>query len=208
MPINNFIEKIKKYGKLKEFSSEEVIILQGEEGDKVYFLIDGKVKISIFTESGDEIILAILTPPNFFGEMALFNNTGRSANVISLTNCKVIEVKKEDFLNFIKENVELTYLLLIEIINRLRLANKKIYLLTLTRAEDKLKFYLKEKIAKNLKEKKDTYLIELPTHSDIGKELGLTRETVTKVLNKFYKEKLISGTKGKIKILKDFFSLI
>ena len=207
MPIEEFIDKIKKIGLVKKFFPNETILIQGEKRDKIYFLTKGKVKISLYTEDGNEIILSILTPPNFFGEMALFNNASRSATVTSVEYCEVIEVGKKDFFKFMENNVETTYALLIEIINRLRKANRKIFILSLTKAEDKIKYYLKDLSIKNFKKFEDEYVIKLPTHADIGKELGLTRETVTKVLNRFYKEGLISGTKGKVKLSKDFFSL-
>ncbi len=210
MPIEKFISQIKQVGLTRTYSPGETILVQGEPGDKIFFLIKGKVKVSLYTENGNEIILSILTPINFFGEMALFNDNIRSANVTAIEKCQVIEVGKEVFFKFMKQNVDTTFSLIIELVKRLRDANKKIYLMSLTKAEEKLVYYLKEKIIHNISKKNskndlNEYEIELPTHAEIGKELGLTRETVTKVLNKMHSQNLISGTKGKITISDEIF---
>ncbi len=195
--IKKFYEKVSQIGKIKQFAEGSSIIFEGDLGNTIYFLIEGEVNVVKYNEFGKEIVLATLKALNFFGEISLFNESSRTATIISHTKCKVVEVKKEVFFDFIKEENEIFFMLMIEMANRLRRANRKIYILTLNKAHDRISCYLQDKSIENLSFKKS---LMLPPHYEIAKELGLARETVTKIIGEFKDKGIISGTTGEIEI--------
>ncbi len=195
--IKKFYEKVSQIGRVKIFEEGAPIIFEGDFGNTIYFLIEGEVNVVTYNESGKEIILATLKALNFFGEISLFDERNRTATIVSHTKCKVVELSKQDFFDFIKKENEIFFILMVEMANRLRKANRKIYVLSLNRAQDRVRCYLKDKYVEYLTMKKPFIL---PSHFEIAKELGLTRETVTKILGEFKDKGIISATKGEITI--------
>ncbi len=195
--IKKFYEKISQIGKVKVFQEGSPIIFEGDLGNTIYFLIEGEVNVVTYNESGKEIILATLKALNFFGEISLFDERNRTATIVAHTKCKVVELTKNAFFNFIKNENEIFFILMVEMAKRLRKANRKIYILTLNKAHDRIRCYLQDKYVEYLALKKPFIL---QSHSEIGKELGLTRETVTKILGEFKEKGIISGTKGEITV--------
>ncbi len=115
--------KNKKLGRL--YNDGEIVIKQGEQGDCLYVIQDGKVEI--IDESGEkEIRLAELGETEFFGEMGLFEKDVRSCTVRALGDAKIMTIDKRNFYKTIQKDPTLAYRLLEKMSNRLRDTNKKL----------------------------------------------------------------------------------
>ena len=68
----------------------EVLFHEGDEGDKLYVVTEGKVKLGRTSADGRENLLAILGPGQMFGELSLFDPGPRSATVTAVTDCDVL----------------------------------------------------------------------------------------------------------------------
>src|SRR5258705_7666247 len=68
----------------KSYPKSAVVLTEGEMGDSLYMIQTGKVKVFIGDEDGREIILKILGPGDFFGEMSMIDKQPRSASVTTL----------------------------------------------------------------------------------------------------------------------------
>lgn len=76
---------------LRFLSPQEQLIKEGEAADYVYILKTGELK-AYKRDGNDEILLGKILPGEFVGEMAYINGEARSANVMSLTDCELIEI--------------------------------------------------------------------------------------------------------------------
>lgn len=81
----------------RSFEAGSTIIEEAAEGSSMYILLDGRVKITKSENRETEVFIAVLEKGSFFGELSLFDNLPRSANVIALTDCKMLHLKKDDF---------------------------------------------------------------------------------------------------------------
>ncbi len=68
----------------KNYPKNAVVLTEGEMGDSLYMIQAGKVKVFIGDEEGREIILKILSPGAFFGEMSMIDKQPRSASVTTI----------------------------------------------------------------------------------------------------------------------------
>src|SRR5438105_1949849 len=68
----------------KSYPKNAVVLTEGEMGDSLYMIQSGKVKVFIGDEDGREIILKILNPGDFFGEMSMIDKQARSASVTTI----------------------------------------------------------------------------------------------------------------------------
>lgn len=109
----------------QKFSQGETIIKQGDIGNCLYVIQEGKVEVIKETNKGD-VKVAELGESEFFGEMGLFEKDVRSCTVKALEVTRVITVDKRNFYKSIHQDSSLAYRLLEKMSNRLREADKMI----------------------------------------------------------------------------------
>ncbi len=80
---------------LRAFSPDQSILVEGEEGQHLYFLLQGQVRVTTVDRAGRPVLLAVLERGDFFGEGSLFTGQPRSATVQALTPCLTLQVSRE-----------------------------------------------------------------------------------------------------------------
>ena len=112
-----------KLGKL--YRDGEIIVKQGEIGDRMYIVQDGRVRVSRVI--GDkEIQLAELSEGDFFGEMAIIDREERSATVRALGEVRLLSIDKKSFLSRIHEDASLAYKVLQKMSKTIREMNAEL----------------------------------------------------------------------------------
>jgi uncharacterized membrane protein len=103
-----------------QFEAGTQIFHVGDAGDAMYLIDDGQIRISVTDADGRDIILAELGPGDFFGEMAMLDRQGRSANAIATQHARVAMLTRENFLTFVSSDSRIVLEMLSAITNRLR----------------------------------------------------------------------------------------
>src|SRR5258708_28400339 len=110
----------------KSFTRGTTIIAAGDATESLYVVISGRLKVMISDDEGREVILAILGPNEFFGEMGLIDDHPRSASVVALEACELLNLSKRDFKRCLSQNFEMTMTVMRGLAKRLREADPKI----------------------------------------------------------------------------------
>ncbi len=113
-----------KYG--KTFDNGKVIFNEGEEGDKMYIIQDGTVRISKEI-GGREYTLAVLGKGDFFGEMAIVSRIKRSATATAGDTVRLLEFDRQGFLGMIEKNAKIALNVIDKLCRRLQQANQQIH---------------------------------------------------------------------------------
>ena len=103
-----------------QFEAGTQIFHVGDAGDAMYLIDDGQIRISVTDADGRDVILAELGPGDFFGEMAMLDRHGRSANAIATQHARVAMLTRENFLTFASSDSRIVLEMLSAITNRLR----------------------------------------------------------------------------------------
>ena len=93
----NELGKIARLLKEVKFSENEEIFQQGEVGDALYIVLQGRVRIATTDSFGRERVLAFYGPGEFFGDMAVLTGAPRSATASASTDVRLLQLRKEDF---------------------------------------------------------------------------------------------------------------
>jgi CRP-like cAMP-binding protein len=120
------LRNITKLMKVETVHPNTIIFNENSSGDRVYIILEGRVKVSKFTKFGGETPLAIMGPGEFFGEMELLDGLPRSARATSIEETTVAEIVKNDFDSLLKSNHIFALNLLKTITKRLRTADQTI----------------------------------------------------------------------------------
>ena len=196
------IHEIYNISSIKKFDKNDVVLLQHEPGNSLFILLQGKVKVVLFSKEGKEVILSTLGRGDYFGEMSLLDGKPRSASVIASEDSEFIILKRENFLTLIKNYPNIALKLLSEFSRRLRTADKKISSLALMDVYGRVARAIVELAEKDGTKKGTDYIIERPTHQNLANMAGTTRETVSRVLRDFIQSGYIS-IEGKKLIIHD-----
>lgn len=101
----------------------EVLFHEGDSGDKLYLVTDGKVKLGRTSSDGRENLLAILGPGQMFGELSLFDPGPRSATVTAVTETALLTLSHDDLIHWLEGRPRVALGMLAQIAGRLRKAN-------------------------------------------------------------------------------------
>jgi len=88
---------------IREYRTGEPVFYQGDPGLGMYIVQEGEVSITILGKDGDERELAVLTDGDFFGELALLDESPRSANAVCKTECTLIGFFRPDLFELIEK---------------------------------------------------------------------------------------------------------
>ena len=156
-----------------------VIMAEGDPTDSLYIVLSGRLKVMMSDADGKEVILNILGPGEFFGEMGLIDDAPRSASVVTLEPCELLAISKRDFKRCLAENFEITMALMRGLVRRLRDADRKIGSLALLDVYGRVARLLLD-MAENVDGQK-MVTKRLPKQ-DIAKMIGASREMVSRVM--------------------------
>ena len=163
----------------KSFPRNSQILGAGDPTDSLYILISGRIKVFMGDLDGKEVILSILGPNEFFGEMGLIDNSPRSANVVTLEPCELICISKPDFKRCLAENFEMAMTVMRGLVKRLREADKQIGSLALMDVFGRVARLLLETAQDVNGEKVVTKKL---SKQDIARMIGASREMVSRVM--------------------------
>ena len=176
-----------------------VYVLQaGEETDSLYVILSGKVKVLIPDENGREVILSMMGPHDFFGEMGILDDQPRSASVATLEPCELLRLSKAGFMNCLKENSEVAMLVIRNLVRRLREADRKIESLALIDVSGRV-----ARLFMEMAEEIDGKLVvqRAPPKQEIARMVGASREMVSRVVKELQERGLIRAERRRIVIL-------
>jgi CRP/FNR family transcriptional regulator, cyclic AMP receptor protein len=179
----------------------EVLFRKDDEGTALYIIQQGSVKIVLPSVDGDEIIPAIFTRGDFFGEMSLLDGMPRSADAVAMELCELLVLNRSNFLDFIKGNENVIQSILYALSMRLRRTDDLL--------EDTCFLNISARFAKKLLElaeehgeqEGDLIFINLDLKQrDLASMVGATRESINKELRLLREKGLISMIGNQIQI--------
>jgi len=188
---------------IRNYKRGATILYQDEPGSMLYIIVNGHVKITTVSPEGEELILAVLTDDDFFGELSLLDGQSHSASAIAMENTQVVTLNRDEFLEVISKNPEIVSNILVALSSRLRHTN--------TLFEDAVFLNLPARLSKRLLELGEKYgvktsnglKIELRlTQQDLANFLGASRVAINKLLHSLQDSGLISNDGKHITILR------
>jgi CRP/FNR family cyclic AMP-dependent transcriptional regulator len=164
----------------------EHLFLEGQDGDRMYVVLDGKLKLTRAAADGRENLLSVLGPGEMFGELSLFDPRPRTSSASAVTDATLAALTHEALRPWLYERPEVSMHMLQALARRLRRANDLNADLVFTDVPGR--------VAKNLLDLADRFGEQehdgLHVHHDLTQEelaqlVGASRETVNKALADF-----------------------
>jgi CRP/FNR family cyclic AMP-dependent transcriptional regulator len=90
-----FLSTINRGRKIEDFSKKQTVFAQGDSSDAVFYIKEGKVKLTVVSQLGKEATIGILNEGDFFGEGCLTGQPLRLCSAITMTDCSVMKIDKK-----------------------------------------------------------------------------------------------------------------
>jgi CRP/FNR family transcriptional regulator, cyclic AMP receptor protein len=186
----------------RKYKKDMIIFLEDEPGEAMFFVKEGKVKISKQSQDGREQILHLLKNGDIFAEVVMMEYSTYPATAQVLEDTTVGMLRKNDFFNFIQKQPKISLNLLKIMSKKMRNAFDLMSDLASKNTNSRVARLLLT-LAKDHGEKNQTgYVIDLPvSRTEMANMIGTSRETVTRALSQIKQEGFIEIKKNKIYIL-------
>lgn len=190
------VDRMVSAGRVARFPVGKILFQQSDDGDALYCVLGGRVRISRCTPDGREVIITLMSRGEIFGEMALLDNMPRTADATIEESATLLVVLKSEFQSLLRLYPILTLHLLRMICNRLRESNERV--------EDAALLPVPARLAKRLLNLNDKIGIGDPvriSQSDLGRFLGTSRESVNKHLKRWSNEGFLELGRNVVRLL-------
>lgn len=163
-----------------------ILFKEGDDGEHLYVIVDGKLKLGTSSGDGRENLLSILGPGEMFGELSLFDPGPRTSTATAVTDAKLLSLSHEKVIPWLKQNPEVSLQLLTRLSQRLRRTNEAVGDLVFSDVPGR--------VAKALIDLGDRFGKTTPegllvnhdlTQEELAQLVGASRETVNKALADF-----------------------
>lgn len=163
----------------KAFPKNTILMSEGDTASSLYIILSGKVKVYVGHQGGTELILDILGPGGYFGELALLDEGPRSASVIALEPSKLAIISKTDFEQCLFNHPVITLDLIRALIRRIRALTESVRTLALLDVYGRI-----ARTLLHLAEEREGKLMidQRLTHQDIANMVGASREMVSRII--------------------------
>lgn len=199
----NDIQAVLALAHSEEHPGKQVIFRQGEEGDRLLVLLEGRVKISLSSAEGKEAILSILEPGQLIGEMSLLDGGARSATVTTMEACRFLSIWRRDFTAFLTEHPRVALALLQALSLRLRATNDQVGNLSFLNLSARLARILLNLGQQYGKHTGEGIVIGLKlSQEELGNLVGVSRESVNRQVRLWVEAGVLDYAHGII-IIKD-----
>lgn len=186
-------ERIENVSVTRTVVKNDYFYIPGAACKWVYFLREGRVKVTSYSDDGKEIIKEILYPGEMFGEEGMIGEKVHRDYAVALDDeVKVWAVKVIDAASLMQRNPKLAMQVTTKLCNRVRTMEGRLESLLFKNSRTRILEFLKRAAMKRPHRIGEEYLITpFLTHDDIAKVTDTSRQTVTQVLNEMKKENLI-----------------
>jgi CRP/FNR family transcriptional regulator, cyclic AMP receptor protein len=166
-------------GEPRRYRKGTVIIQEGDQGDTLFIVLNGRVKAFSTDDRDREIVYGVYGPGDYLGEMSL-DGGPRSASVITMEATTCVAITRNSLREHIAANPEFAFELLARVIHRARLATQSARSMALLDVYGRVAALLTDM---SVPGSDGTRLIDpCPTHKEIASRVGCSREMVSRLL--------------------------
>ncbi len=201
--------KFKKYKSSHDFCSyqkKDYIYFEEDAASKVYLIENGKVKIGYYSEAGEEIVKAILTKGELFGEKAIFGEQKRDEFAQSIDNNTIIcPISVDTMLDLMRENRTFSFKIYKFIGYKFKKLERRLQLLLYKDTKTRLLEFIQElchDYGHDCDKTGDRVFEHSYTQKDMASLIGTSRPTISVLMNELKEESIIDFSRKEIRMLK------
>ncbi|NGO54332.1 Crp/Fnr family transcriptional regulator [Mesorhizobium camelthorni] len=189
-----------------DYRHNELIIAHGDTGRDVFFLLEGRARVTMFSEDGKEITYRDIEAGEIFGELAGIDGKARSASVVAIAASRVARLPEAAFRDMVVKHPNFAWTLLEHLSAQLRRMTDRVYEFSTLVVRKRLiaeLLHLAEEIGPV---DGQVFISPAPTHSELASKISTHREEVSRAMSGLAKKGLVEKRGGML-VLRDLTAL-
>lgn len=182
-------------------SKGQTVLGRGSQCRDVYFVLEGRLQVVIYSSTGKDVLLRILEPGEMFGELAAIDGHPRSASIVAVSDARLLLMKQQDFMAFLESSPELGLWLGRYFAGQVRDLTERIFELTLLNVQARLHCELLRLIRSAERGSGAARINPAPTHAELAARIGTSREAVSREMRELAKAGVIRGGRRRIEVV-------
>lgn len=185
----------------KLLKARHTLFQQGDDGDTLYVVLSGRIKISTISAAGKETVLCFMGPGDVLGEIAVLDGDTRTATATVIEEARVLSLAQAPFYGFLQEHPEIALNIIRVLCGRLRQTDTFVEEMTTLQAGPRLARALLRLADQYGKEDENGILLDIKlSQSNLGAHAGLMRENVNRQLKMWEDEGVLENQSGIIRL--------
>jgi CRP/FNR family cyclic AMP-dependent transcriptional regulator len=203
----SFLAKIGEGRSIGAYRSNQTVFSQGDPADAVFYLQNGKVKVTVVSEQGKEAVVAIHGTNDFFGEGCLTGQVLRIATGVTMTDSVIVRLEKAAIVRVIHQQPTFSEMFIAHLLGRTIRVEADLVDQLFNSSEKRLARLLLL-LANFGKDDKPEPMIAKISQETLAEMIGTTRSRVSFFMNKFRKLGLIDYNSGDIEVHSSLLNLV
>ena len=167
-------------------SKGNTLFKEGDDGNRLFVVLEGKLKLGTTSSDGRENLLSILGPGEMFGELSLFDPGPRTATATAVTDARLLSLAHDQVIGWVSEHPKVSLQLLGRLAQRLRRSNAVLADLVFSDVPGRVAKAIMDLGERfGVKKADDLYVNHDLTQEELAQLVGASRETVNKALADF-----------------------
>jgi CRP/FNR family transcriptional regulator, cyclic AMP receptor protein len=180
----DFLSKIGTGRSIAKYRTTQVIFSQGDPAESVFYIEDGKVKLTVISEQGKEAVVAMLGKGEFCGEGCLAAQPRRIASATAMTDCEIMQLEKDAIIRVLHDEPAFSELFISYILARTIRVEADLIDQLFNSSEKRLARALLL-LANFGKEGRPEPIVAKVSQETLAEMIGTTRSRVSFFMNKF-----------------------
>ena len=202
----DFLAKIGEGRTISKYRKGQTVFSQGDAADSVFYILEGKLKVTVVSELGKEAVVAILGTDEFCGQGCLAGQPKRIGNATTLTECEIMRIEKDAIVRTLHDEPAFSQMFLAHLLKRTIRVEEDLVDQLFNSSEKRLARALLL-MANFGKEGKPEPLITKVSQETLAEMIGTTRPRVSFFMNKFRRLGFISYN-GTIEVHSSLLSVV
>ena len=190
------VEELRKRTRCRRVPAGYVLFQQGDAGDGLYGILEGRVAFSVDSMNGKELTLNVLGPGEFFGEIALLDGKGRTATAVARDACHLLFIARSEFMSFFGDRPQGMSRIVELLCERLRRSTEYIADATFRDLSGSLAKQLVD-LAQEDGSSRETAALRI-SHAELAAKLGVSRVRVSMQLAAWSDKGILDQGRGQL----------
>jgi CRP/FNR family cyclic AMP-dependent transcriptional regulator len=185
----------------RRYQAHQLVIEHGDSNCDVFFLLEGRARVTLFTEAGKEVAYHEMGQGDIFGELAGIDRKARSASIVALEPALVARLPQSLFRDFVQSNPGFAWILLEHLSELLRKMTNRVYEFSTLMVRQRLICELLRRAEGKWGANGKAVLDPAPTHLELAAFISTHREAVSREMSALAKRRMIQKSEGSLVLL-------
>ena len=193
----DIIGMLEKRGRVENCGRDELIFLEGEKGDRFFFLIEGLVRIYKTADNDREVVLRHIRPGEMFGEVILFDSEVYPVNAVAQRDSVIFSLKRSAFMELFGDELFMKYFVA-NLFKKMRYLTERVAFLNAYDVEERFFLFIEDHYGISPEIEVDL------SKAEIAEAIGTIPETISRMITRLRTRGVVMWDKNRLIVDVDY----